>query len=95
MAIDIDNALAQLSARSPYEGLAGLEERVLNAVATPGEGGTGGASVFAIGLALTLGLALGLTSNLVPPDNPARAPSLAALGTPDVLAPSSLLLDAR
>ena len=87
MTIDLDDALSRLASGTPHRGLAGLEDRVLGAIATPravhiGAGATLAAMAFAV--------ALGTVSNLAPPSE-ARASPLSPLGVPSALAPSTLL----
>lgn len=87
MTIDLDDALAHLASGAPHRGLAGLEDRVFSAIASPHVVSIGaGATLSAMGLAL----ALGAMSNLAPVSE-ARASPLAPLGAPSALAPSTLL----
>jgi len=87
MTIDLDDALSRLASGAPHRGLAGLEDRVLGALASPRAAGIGaGATLAAMGFAL----ALGTVSNLAPVSE-ARASPLSPLGVPSALAPSTLL----
>ena len=87
MTIDLDDALSRLASGAPHRGLAGLEDRVLGAIASPRAAGIGaGATLAAMGFALALGAA----SNLAPASE-ARASPLSPLGVPSALAPSTLL----
>ena len=88
MSTNIDDALARLASTTPHHGLAGLEDRVLNAIATQPAAGVGaGTTLAAVGLAL----ALGVFSNVVPSIDAQAAPTLSPLGAPSPLAPSTLL----
>ena len=87
MTIDLDDALSRLASGAPHRGLAGLEDRVLGAIASPQATTIGaGATLAAMGFAL----ALGTVSNLAPASE-ARASPLSPLGVPSALAPSTLL----
>ena len=87
MTIDLDDALSRLASGAPHRGLAGLEDRVLGAIASSRATGIGaGATLAAMGFAL----ALGAMSNLAPASE-ARASPLSPLGAPSALAPSTLL----
>lgn len=87
MTIDLDDALSRLATSAPHRGLVGLEDRILGALASSRAAGIGaGATLAAMGFAL----ALGAMSNLAPVSE-ARASSLAPLGAPSPLAPSTLL----
>lgn len=90
---NIDDALARLASDAPHRGLAGLEDRVLTAIASQPATTIGtGTALVAMGLALTLGV----FSNVVPTaDAQAAAPALSPLGAPSPLAPSSLLTEPR
>lgn len=88
MSTNIDDALARLASGTPHHGLAGLEERVLNAIVNQPAAGIGtGATLAAVGLAV----ALGVFSNVVPSVAAQAAPTLSPLGAPSPLAPSTLL----
>lgn len=88
MGINIDDALARLASDTPHHGLAGLEDRVMNAIATQPAAGVGaGATLAAVGLAL----ALGVFSNVVPSADAQAATTLSPFGAPSPLAPSTLL----
>lgn len=92
MNTNIDDALARLASDAPHRGLAGLEDRVLSAIASQPAATIGtGTAFMAVGLALTLGI----FSNVVPAADAHAAPVLAPLGAPGPLAPSSLLTEAR
>lgn len=92
MNTNIDDALARLAADAPHRGLAGLEDRVLSAIASQPTATIGtGTALVAMGLALTLGV----FSNVVPASDAQAAPALAPLGAPGPLAPSSLLTEAQ
>lgn len=92
MHTDIDDMLAALGRQPSHSGLAGLEDRVLRAIedqptATIGTGMTL--------TAVTLALALGVLSNVVPSTRVNAAPTLTSFGAPAALAPSTLLVEAR
>lgn len=92
MNTNIDDALARLASDAPYRGLAGLEDRVLIAIASQPAASIGaGTALMAVGLALTLGV----FSNIVPATHAQAAPALSPLGAPSPLAPSSLLTEPR
>ena len=92
MNTNIDDALARLASDAPHRGLAGLEDRVLSAIASQPAATIGAATAFmAIGLALTLGI----FSNVVPAADAQAATALSPLGAPSPLAPSSLLTEPR
>jgi hypothetical protein len=90
---DIDSALARFAGAKPHAGLAGLEDRVMSAIASrpPSSGLAMGASLSAAAFALVLGI----VSNAVPPAEARAASPLAPFGAPSPLAPSSLLLEPR
>lgn len=89
MRMNIDDALARLAAGTPHSGLAGMEERVLEAIShQPAPSHGTGATLAAAGLALVLGV----LSNIVPSTHAQAAQSLAPFGAPGPLAPSSLLV---
>ncbi len=90
---DIDSALARFAGAEPHAGLAGLEDRVMCAIASrPSSSGLAmGASLSAAAFALVLGI----VSNAVPPAEARAASPLAPFGAPSPLAPSSLLLEPR
>ena len=90
---DIDSALARFAGAEPHAGLAGLEDRVMSAIASrpPSSGLAIGASLSAAAFALVLGI----VSNAVPPAEARAASPLAPFGAPSPLAPSSLLLEPR
>jgi hypothetical protein len=92
MHTNIDDALAAMRRQPSHNGLVGLEDRVLRAIENQ--------SVTTVGTgmtltAVTLALALGVFSNVVPSTKANAAPSLAPFGTPSALAPSTLLGEAR
>ncbi|PKP94959.1 MAG: hypothetical protein CVT77_00725 [Alphaproteobacteria bacterium HGW-Alphaproteobacteria-16] len=88
MQTNIDDALQRLATGTPHRGLAGLEDRVLSAIAQQPVGGFGaGTTLGAMGLAL----ALGVFSNVVPSTDAQAAPVLSPLGASSPLAPSTLL----
>lgn len=89
MRMNIDDALTRLASDTPHSGLAGMEERVLNAITSqPAPSHSTGATLAAAGLAL----ALGVFSNIVPSTHAQAAQSLAPFGALSPLAPSSLLV---
>lgn len=88
MGTNIDDALTRLASLEPHAGLAGMEDRVLDAIGrTPARGGGLGATIAAVTLALVLGVA----SNVVPSTHAQAAQSLSPFGAPSPLAPSALL----
>jgi len=88
MGMNIDDALARLAAEGPHQGLSGFEHRVLCAISSrPAAEMGAGATVAAMGLALTLGL----VSNVMPASNARGAATSSPLGVPSSLAPSTLL----
>lgn len=92
MNTNIDDALARLASDAPYQGLAGLEARVLSTIASQPTATIGaGTALVAMGLALTLGV----FSNVVPAVDTQAAPALSPLWAPSPLAPSSLLTEPR
>lgn len=92
MSINIDEALVRLASSTPHDGLAGLEDRVLGAIASQPAAGVGtGTTLAAVGLAL----ALGVFSNVVPSAGAQAAANLAPFGAPSPLAPSTLLAGTR
>lgn len=92
MTINIDDALARLAEDAPHPGLAGLEDRVLSAIAAQPVASIGAGTAFT---AMGLALALGVFSNIVPASDAHAAPALSPLGAPSPLAPSSLLTEPR
>lgn len=92
MGTNIDDALARLASDTPHRGLAGLEDRVLSAIASQPAAGIGaGTTLAAVGLAL----ALGVFSNVVPSAGAQAATTLSPFGAPSPLAPSTLLAGTR
>jgi len=88
MDTNIEDALARLASATPHSGLAGLEDRVLTAIAIqPAGAGAAGMTLTAMGMAL----ALGLFSNVVPATDAQAAPVLSPFGAASPLAPSTLL----
>lgn len=87
MTIDLDDALHRLASGAPHRGLAGLEDRVLGAIASQRTVGIGAGATLA---AMAFALVLGAVSNLAP-TTAATANPLAPLGAPSALAPSTLL----
>ncbi|SNS62119.1 hypothetical protein SAMN06295912_110109 [Sphingomonas laterariae] len=86
---DIDAMLAQLARDPVHPGLATIDAAVLDEIAaraaapaTPGLAG--------VGLAALIALVIGVAGSALP-GTPARAASISPLGTPAVLAPSTLL----
>ena len=87
---NIDTALTRIAEAGPHPGLAGLEDRVMFAIASqPPHSLAIGASLSAALFALVFGV----VSNAVPPDEARAASTLAPFGAPSPLAPSSLLLE--
>ena len=89
MSVQIDDALARLSASAGHPGLEGLEDRVLGAI--------GRESTRAIGARATLGAAafsllLGGISNVVPAADAQAAAITSPFGASNPLAPSTLLI---
>jgi hypothetical protein len=92
MHTDIDDALAALGRQPSHNGLAGLEDRVLRAIEDQPTAAFGAGMTLT---AVTLALALGVVSNVVPSTRANAAPTLAPFGAPSALAPSTLLGEAR
>lgn len=93
MSSNIDSALARMAGAEPHPGLAGLEDRVMSAIAARPQ--SSGLAVGAMLSAAAFALVLGVVSNAVPPAETRAALTLAPFGAPSPLAPSSLLLEAR
>ena len=92
MAMNIDDALTRLASDAPHPGLAGLEDRVLDAIASRAAVGIGAGTTVT---AAILALALGVFSNIIPSTDAQAAPILSPLGAPSPLAPSTLLVGSR
>ena len=89
MQINIDDALADLAATPPDPRLAGLEKRVLDAIAAQPAAVIGTETMIA---AVAVALALGFVSNIVPTKAPSSPTALSPIGAPSPLAPSTLLV---
>ena len=92
MSTNIDDTLAALRRQPSHSGLVGLEDRVLRAIEEQPTATFGAGMTLT---AVTLALALGVFSNIVPSTKANAAPSLAPFGTPGALAPSTLLGESR
>jgi hypothetical protein len=92
MGMNIDDALASLAGIAPHRGLVGLEDRVLGAIANRAVSGLGAGATMT---AISLSLALGVASNVMPSFGAQAAPALSPLGAPSPLAPSTLLVGTR
>lgn len=93
MSTNIDTALRRMAEAEPHPGLAGLEGRVMSAIA--GRPASSGLAFGATLSAAAFALVLGIVSNAVPPVEARAASTLAPFGAPSLLAPSSLLLEPR
>jgi hypothetical protein len=93
MRATIDDALTGLAAGAPHPGLTGLEDRVLDAIAAQPAGARigAGATLMAVGLALTIGV----FSNVVAPAGGRSVATVSPVGAPSALAPSMLLGENR
>lgn len=92
MGMNIDEALARLGSDTPHGGLSGLEDRVLDAIASQPVAGIGaGTTLSAVGLALVFGV----FSNAVPSANAEAAPALSPPGGSSPLVPPPVSTGSR
>ena len=88
---NIDTALTRIAEAGPHPGLAGLEDRVMLAIAS--QPPSHSLAISASLSAALFALVFGVVSNAVPPGEARAASTRAPFGAPSPLAPSSLLLE--